>query len=54
DLIAVLDAGAYCYSMSSIYNLRERPAEVLIMDDGTHRLIRKRDTLEDMIKNSIV
>jgi len=54
DLIAVLDAGAYCYSMSSIYNLRERPAEVLIMDDGTHRLIRKRDTLEDMVKNSIV
>jgi diaminopimelate decarboxylase len=54
DLVAVMDAGAYCYSMSSNYNLRERPAEVLINNDGSHRLIRKRDTLEDMVKNCLV
>ncbi len=50
DVIAVLDAGAYGYSMCSNYNLRLRPAEVLITADGNARLIRKRDTLEDLLK----
>jgi len=48
DLIGVLDAGAYGFSMSSTYNERMRPAEVLITTDGKDRLIRRRETLEDL------
>lgn len=51
DLIGVMDAGAYGYSMSSNYNNRLRPAEVLIKQDGRDRLIRRRDTLEDLMRN---
>ena len=48
DLVAVLDAGAYGMTLSSNYNTRGRPPEVLV--DG-HRcdLIRRRETLEDML-----
>jgi diaminopimelate decarboxylase len=53
DVIGVMDAGAYGYSMASNYNNRLRPAEVLIGLDGTSRLIRKRETLEDIVKNFI-
>ena len=49
DIIGVLDAGAYGQAMSSNYNQRLRPAEVLIQRDGTPRLIRRRDTLEDLL-----
>jgi diaminopimelate decarboxylase len=48
DLIGVLDAGAYGFSMASAYNQRPRPAEVLLEDDGKVRLIRRRETPEDM------
>ena len=48
DLIGVLDAGAYGFSMSSTYNERMRPAEVLLTTDGKDRLIRRRETLEDL------
>lgn len=51
DLIGVMDAGAYGYSMSSNYNNRLRPAEVLIQINGNPALIRKRDTLEDLMRN---
>ena len=51
DTLAVLDAGAYGYSMCSNYNLRLRPAEILVTDDGGERLIRRRDTLEDLMRN---
>jgi diaminopimelate decarboxylase len=54
DYVGVLDSGAYGYSMSSNYNNRLRPAEVLIDSGGDHRLIRRRDTLEDLIRNFIV
>jgi len=50
DLICVTDAGAYGYSMASNYNNRLRPAEILINEDGSVRVIRKRDTFEDLIK----
>lgn len=50
DIIAVLDAGAYGYSMASNYNQRPRPAEVMITSDGEVRLIRKRDTFEDLFR----
>lgn len=49
DIIAVKSAGAYGYSMSSNYNCRLRPAEVLIELDGSVKLIRKRETLEDLV-----
>jgi diaminopimelate decarboxylase len=51
DILGVLDSGAYGYSMSSNYNSRLRPAEVLIQTDGNPRLIRRRDTLEDLVRN---
>jgi len=51
DIIGVMDAGAYGYSMSSNYNNRLRPAEVLIRENGTAVLIRRRDTLEDLLRN---
>ncbi|MDR2123658.1 MAG: diaminopimelate decarboxylase [Desulfovibrio sp.] len=49
DIIGVLDAGAYGHAMSSNYNQRLRPAEVLIAADGNVRLIRRRDTEEDLL-----
>lgn len=49
DLVCVLDAGAYGYSMSYTYNTRPRPAEVLICGDGSYRLIRRRETFEDLV-----
>jgi diaminopimelate decarboxylase len=51
DILAVQDAGAYCYSMASQYNMRPRPAEVLITEEGTPKLIRRRDTHDDMLAN---
>lgn len=50
DLVCIHDAGAYGYSMASNYNNRLRPAEVLIDQAGTSRLIRRRDTLEDLTR----
>jgi diaminopimelate decarboxylase len=48
DLLAVDSAGAYGFSMSSNYNTRYRPAEVMI-DDTTMHLIRRRETMEDLL-----
>lgn len=53
DILGVLDTGAYGYSMSSNYNNRLRPAEVLIDSYGNPRLIRRRDTIEDLVRNFI-
>lgn len=53
DIVAAMDAGAYGYSMSSNYNHRLRPAEVLIGLDGQPRLIRRRDTLEDLMRGFV-
>jgi diaminopimelate decarboxylase len=47
DLLAIRDAGAYGYSMASSYNLRPRPAEVMIAG-GRHRLVRRRETHDDL------
>ena len=52
DLLVMKNAGAYGYSMASNYNSRFRPAEVLILDGKAH-LIRKRDTLEDILRNQV-
>jgi diaminopimelate decarboxylase len=47
DLLAVMTAGAYGMAMSSNYNSRPRPAEVLV-DGRRHRVIRRRERLEDL------
>lgn len=54
DIVAAFNAGAYGYAMSSNYNCRLRPAEVMIDKDGNDRLIRKRDTLESLVQNFVV
>jgi len=54
DMVAVFNAGAYGYVMSSNYNCRLRPAEVLIDMNGKDRLIRKRDTLESLVQNFVI
>ncbi|MCL1985510.1 MAG: diaminopimelate decarboxylase [Betaproteobacteria bacterium] len=51
DILGVLDAGAYGFAMCSNYNLRLRPAELLICADGSCRLIRRRDSLDDLLRN---
>jgi len=52
DILAIKNAGAYGYSMSSNYNSRLRPAEVLLMN-GQPKLIREREKFEDLLKNQI-
>ena len=53
DLVALLDAGAYGMSQSSNYNTRPRAAEVLI-HGGNARLIRRRETLNEMLAPEMV
>jgi diaminopimelate decarboxylase len=48
DLVAILDAGAYGLSLSSNYNSRPRPAEVLV-EGKRARLIRRRETIDDLL-----
>ncbi len=50
DIIGLLDAGAYGFAMASSYTQRCRPAEVLIGLDGKARLIRRRETVEDLMR----
>jgi diaminopimelate decarboxylase len=51
-LLAIRDTGAYGFSMASTYNMRPRPAEALV-DGGRLRLIRRRETFEDMVRNEV-
>ena len=48
DLLAVAATGAYCYSMSSRYNLIGRPAVVAVRD-GRARLVLRRETVDDLL-----
>jgi diaminopimelate decarboxylase len=48
DLIAIMNAGAYGYSMSSNYNARPRAAEVLV-SNGEDFLIREREDITDIL-----
>jgi diaminopimelate decarboxylase len=48
DLLAVLNAGAYGFAMSSQYNARPRAAEVLVKD-GKYSLVRERESFEDLL-----
>lgn len=53
DIIAIKNAGAYGIMMASNYNSRLRPAEVLIIN-GQAKLIRKRETIDDIYNNQVV
>ena len=52
DNLAIRTAGAYGHVMSSNYNSRRRPPEILV-DDNKFQIIRKRETYEDIIKNEV-
>jgi diaminopimelate decarboxylase len=53
DIMAIRNAGAYGFTMASNYNSRFRPAEVLYYQGKSH-LVRKRETMEDILKNQIL
>ncbi len=53
EYLAVMSAGAYGYAMSSNYNSRPRPPEVLVKDDK-YAIIRQRETYEDLIKGEVL
>ena len=52
ELIAIMGTGAYGASMGSMYNVRPLTAEVLV-DGAKHRIIRKRETYEEMIEDQL-
>ena len=52
DTLAVLATGAYNYSMASNYNRIPRPAAIMVKD-GKARLIIKRETYQDILRNDI-
>ena len=49
DLLSIMSAGAYAFTMASNYNSRPRPPEVLV-DGDQHFLIRQRETLDELVK----
>ncbi|MEM9649635.1 MAG: diaminopimelate decarboxylase [Bacteroidota bacterium] len=52
DILCFKNAGAYCFTMSSNYNSRYRPAEVLWYKGKAH-LIRERETFDDILRNQV-
>ena len=52
DVLAILNAGAYGFTMSNNYNSRLRPAEVLIRN-GKAELIRRRENLDDLLHTQV-
>jgi diaminopimelate decarboxylase len=53
DLLVFYNAGAYGFEMSSNFNSRFKPAEVLVKD-GKAQLIRRRDEFEDLLRNQVI
>jgi diaminopimelate decarboxylase len=53
ELVAVMSAGAYGFTMSSNYNSRPRVAEVMVKD-GLYSVVRARETYEDLIRGEII
>jgi len=53
DLLAVETAGAYGFTMSSNYNARRRPAEVMV-EGGRAVLIRRRETVDDLLRGEVI
>ena len=52
DVLAVKTAGAYGHVMSSNYNSRRKPPEILV-DGNKFKVIRKRESYDDLIKNEV-
>jgi diaminopimelate decarboxylase len=52
DYLLFKNAGAYCFAMSSNYNSRFRPAEVMV-HQGKDYLIRKREEMDDLLRNQV-
>tara|TARA_Y100000310_G_scaffold337505_1_gene424721 strand:- start:499 stop:1713 length:1215 start_codon:yes stop_codon:yes gene_type:complete len=52
DVLAIHNAGGYCYSMGGVYNLRPMPAEILIVN-GEARLVRKRLTSQELVEQIV-
>jgi diaminopimelate decarboxylase len=53
ELLAVMSAGAYGFAMSSNYNSRPRPPEILVRDDK-FQVIRSRETYDDLLKGELI
>nr|WP_113869315.1 diaminopimelate decarboxylase [Brenneria salicis]NMN90401.1 diaminopimelate decarboxylase [Brenneria salicis ATCC 15712 = DSM 30166]RBP57853.1 diaminopimelate decarboxylase [Brenneria salicis ATCC 15712 = DSM 30166]RLM28908.1 diaminopimelate decarboxylase [Brenneria salicis ATCC 15712 = DSM 30166] len=53
DLLSINDVGAYGYSMSSNFNLRQRPAEYIIRRDGSYKTIRRAENFDDIYSTCI-
>ncbi|WP_085246664.1 diaminopimelate decarboxylase [Gilliamella mensalis] len=54
DLLVICSAGAYGFSMASNYNSHPRPAEVMLIDEQQHKLIRERESFEDLWRGEVV
>jgi len=53
ELIAIMSAGAYGFTMASNYNSRPRPCEIMVKENK-FSIIRKRETYEDLIKGETI
>jgi diaminopimelate decarboxylase len=53
DFLVFYNAGAYGFEMSSNFNSRLKPAEVMVLD-GEAKLIRRRDTFDDLLRNQVI
>jgi diaminopimelate decarboxylase len=53
DILAVADCGAYCLPLASNYNASLKPAVVLVKE-GKARLIRRRETFDDLTRGDLV
>jgi len=53
EVLALLNSGAYSLAQMFHYNGRPLPAAVMIQEDGTAELIRRRDTYEDLVTNDV-
>jgi diaminopimelate decarboxylase len=53
ELLAIMSAGAYGFSMASNYNSRPRVAEVMVKDDQYH-IIRTRESYEDLVRGELI
>jgi diaminopimelate decarboxylase len=49
DVLAIRDVGAYGFAMASNYNFRGRPPEIWV-EGGTFRVVRRRETFEDIVR----
>ena len=53
ERLAIASAGAYGSSMASNYNSRSKPAEILIKESGSVKVLKRRETFDDLIRNEI-